>query len=667
MLGVCYYPEHWPERQWPVDARNMAELGLRWVRIGEFAWSRIEPERDRFVWDWLDRAIEILGNAGLQVVMCTPTATPPKWLVDEHPDILAWTADGRPRCFGSRRHSCFSSPTWWRESRRIVELVARRYGDNPAVRAWQLDNEYGCHDTVMSWAPHCRPAFQDWLRRRYGAIEALNTAWGTVFWSQEYRDFSEIDFPGQAVTESNPAHRLDFRRFSSDQVAAYNRMQAGIVRAHAPERPITHNFMGFFREFDHYPVAADLDVAAWDSYPLGFTERDMNLAPETLAALAQTGHPDTAAFHHDLYRPMAPAMWVMEQQPGPVNWAPHNPAPAPGMVRLWTLEALAHGAQVVSYFRWRQYPRAQEQLHTGLRRPDDSPDAAYEEVQAVARALRELGPEWPAPAAAGARAPVALLMDYEAAWALDIQPHGATFSYPELVLRWYTALRRLGLDVDVVSPRAPLTGYRLVAAPSLPLLDAGLVRHLADSGASIVLGPRSGSRQPDFSIPEGLPPGPLREHLPLRVERVESLPPGVSDTVLWNDQQYPVTRWRESLRTDRAAEGSFASGLPAVVRHERFCYVGFWPDDDFLLNFFEGELTRLGIAVLRLPEGLRVRRLGPLCFAFNYGPDPARAPAPEACRFLLGGRTIPPRDLTVWLPTAPLPTARVVTASDAPR
>ncbi|PZP08158.1 MAG: beta-galactosidase, partial [Sphingomonas hengshuiensis] len=235
-LGCCYYPEHWPEEWWADDATRMAEMGLSRVRIGEFAWSRIEPTPGRYDWDWLDRAIATLHAAGLGVILGTPTATPPKWLVDAMPDMLAIDADGRPRRFGSRRHYCFSHAGYRAECARIVAALAERYGNHPAVVAWQIDNEYGCHDTAISYSDAAAAGFRRWLAERYGTVEALNTAWGNVFWSMEYRTFAEIAPPHLTVTEANPAHRIDWRRFASDEVVSFNRVQVDIVRAASPER-----------------------------------------------------------------------------------------------------------------------------------------------------------------------------------------------------------------------------------------------------------------------------------------------------------------------------------------------------------------------------------------------------------------------------------------------
>ncbi len=329
MLGVCYYPEHWDESRWRTDARRMRELGISFVRIGEFAWSRLEPSRGTFTFEWLDRAIDVLHEAGLKVVLGTPTATPPKWLVDECPDIIPYDEQGRPRGFGSRRHYTFSSETWWKESARIVEIVAERYGEHPGIVGWQTDNEYGCHDTTVSWGPEDLKSFKRWLRLRYQSTDQLNEAWGSVFWSMELTSFDDVALPNLTVTEPNPATRLDFWRFHSDQVAAYDKMQCEIIRKHSPGRWITHNFMGFVSDFDHFKVGDNLDLASWDSYPIGFVEK-FPFTEDERNRWAETSHPDIAPYHHDLYRAVGKGrFWVMEQQPGPVNWAPWNPCRSP--------------------------------------------------------------------------------------------------------------------------------------------------------------------------------------------------------------------------------------------------------------------------------------------------------------------------------------------------
>ncbi|WP_428394919.1 beta-galactosidase [Lichenicoccus sp.] len=637
MLGVCYYPEHWPEREWASDAAAMLETGIGMVRIGEFAWSRIEPEPGRLEWGWLDRAIATLGAAGLAVVLGTPTATPPKWLVDREPGILPVGADGRVRGFGSRRHTSFSSKVWWQESRRIVTVLAARYGENAHVAGWQIDNEFGCHDTVLSYGPEDLEGFRQWLATRYGSIAALNRAWGSVFWSAELRDFDEVCLPNGAVTETAPAARLDFQRFASEQVVAYAAMQEEILRAHSPGRFVTHNFMGRFFDFDHFTMGRLLDFASWDSYPLGFTEQ-FPFAPDERADFIETAHPDMAAFHHDLYRAVGGGrFWIMEQQPGPVNWAPFNPVPKPGMVRLWTWEAFAHGAELVSYFRWRQCPFGQEQMHAGLHRPDRSRSAGGEEVLRVAAERKQVGT---LPAAS--RAPVALVFDYESVWITRIQPQGADFDQYEICYRWYEAARRLGQDVDIVPPGASLAGYRAVLVPGLPYLSDAALRAFAATDAAMLIGPRSGSKSQTFAITDG-----LAAMLPVRVTQVASLRPGLAHPVSGGLTGAAI-RWREWVETSGTPLACFADGSAAAVEAGARLYLAGWPDAALLADAMRHVLARAGLETIDLPAGVRLRRRGGLLFAFNYGPDSWAPPSPPKGALLLGGTPVAPQDFACW-------------------
>jgi beta-galactosidase len=647
-LGVCYYPEHWPEDLWADDARRMAELGVTWVRIGEFAWSRIEPEPGRFDWSWLDRAVQTLAAAGLKIVMCTPTATPPKWLVDAHPDMLAADAEGRPRGFGSRRHYCFSSETYRAQCVRITEAVAGRYGRHAAVGAWQTDNEFGCHDTTISYSANAARAFRTWLAQRYQSVDALNRAWGAVFWSQEYRDFDEIEPPNLTVTEANPSHRLDYNRFASEAVASFNRLQVAIIRRLSPGRDVTHNFMGFYTEFDHFAVGRDLDLASWDSYPLGFLEQFWFPEAEKLRYLRQ-GHPDISAFHHDLYRGVGRGRWwVMEQQPGPVNWARYNPAPLPGAVRAWTWEAFAHGAEVVSYFRWRQAPFGQEQMHAGLNRPDNVLDQGGAEAGEVAAELARIGALAPCD-----RAPVALVFSYEADWSFGIQPHAQGFRWLQLAFEMYSALRRLGLDVDILPPDADFTGYGLVVAPSLPNLEPATIATLEASGAVVLFGPRTGSRTRDGHIPDELPPGPLQAKLSMRVTRVESLRPGAGPGVEVADRAFAGRLWREVIETDLVPLATFADGGAAWIGHKSWHYLATWPEAALLDHVIARVALEANLPVEALDEGVRRRRRGDVRFAFNFAPEARPTPAPSDARYLLGGPDLPPAGVAAWRVATP--------------
>lgn len=629
----------------------MKEAGLDIVRLGEFAWSRLEPREGEYNFAWLARAIEVLHGEGLDIVLGTPTATPPRWLVAKMPDMLAVDRNGRVRKFGSRRHYCFSHEGYARESDRIVTALAEHFGRLPAVVAWQTDNEFGCHDTVESYSAAARAAFSLWCRRKYETIDALNRAWGNVFWSMELSGFDDIDLPDLTVTEANPSHLLDFQRFSSDQVVAFNRRQAEILRRLSPGRAILHNFMGSFTAFDHHKVGDDLDAAAWDSYPLGFLERSRN-SEEFKLRYMRVGDPDYQAFHHDLYRGCGRGrFWVMEQQPGAVNWAPWNPAPAAGAVRLWTHEAFAAGAEVVSYFRWRQAPFAQEQMHEGLLLPDSQPAPALDEAARVARELETLGP------VTASRADVALVFDYESAWAWDIEPQGEDFSYFELVFAFYRGLRRAGLSIDVVPASAEAIANRaFVLAPGLFRADPALVGALRRSGAAVLLGPRSGSKTADFQIPPRLPPDGFRELVDVTVTRVESLRPGASVPV--EKARGSLLRWREKLVLAEGvtAEAAGADGGTALARSGKHFYLAGWPDEALVDDVLRRCLAAAGLAGVQLHRDIRIRDSGPWRHIFNYGPQPVDiGPLLTGAVLLLGERVLEPCGVAVCRRSAESP------------
>ena len=645
-LGVCYYPEQWPESQWATDAADMVRLGIQVVRIAEFAWSRMEPAPGQYDWTWLDRAIQTLADAGLKLVLGTPTAAPPHWLVAHHPEILPVDAAGRVKGFGSRRHYDFSSPVYFEASRTIVVAMAARYGRHPAVVAWQVDNEYGCHDTVLSYSPAALQGFQLWLAERYGSVAALNQTWGNVFWSMEVHRFEDVVLPVGLPAQVNPIHALDFRRYASDTVRRYNRMQVDLLRQHAPGRDVLHNFMGFYADFEHHEVAADLDIASWDSYPLGLTDSTRFIPDDERVLWARTGHPDIPAFHHDLMRGMCRGRWwVMEQQAGPVNWAQWNPAPLPGMVRAWTWEAFAHGAELVSYFRWRQVPYAQEQMHSGLNTPDNRLDMGGEEAAQVARELIQM------PHSAMQQARVALIVDYSSQWVFGIQPQGADFDYQALVFAYYSGLRQLGLDVDILPASAPLMGYALVVIPCLAIVDDALVRRLQDCSAHIVFGPRTGSKTGDFAIPATLPPGPLSRLFPLRVWRVDALRPGVQEAVLGNGAvQGYCTRWRDLVEPGDGVQvdAAFSDGNPAVLRLERMRYLAGWMDAPLLQSLLRQATEDAGLHPQAVPQGLRLRRRGDVQFAVHYGPGEVQVPAPPGAEFILGSAQLAPAGVAAW-------------------
>ena len=601
-LGTCYYPEHWSRDIWKSDVIRMVELGLSWVRIGEFSWSKIEPKEGELDWEWLDCIVELLRSHKLDIIMGTPTATPPKWVLDKYPDMLAIDELGNVRGFGSRRHYCFSHLGYRKEAERITREMVSRYGLK--VQAWQVDNEYGCHDTTLSYSQAALEGFRDWLSQKYQSPSALNKAWGNIFWSMEINEFSDIELPNLTVTEPNPAHVMDFRRYTSDQVVKFNNSQVTVLRKFS-KAPLIHNYMGRITAFDHYEVGDDLDIASWDSYPLGLLEMVSDADEKFKAKYAHQGDPDFQSFHHDLYRTVGSGRWwVMEQQPGPVNWAAYNPAPLAGMVRLWSWEAIAHGAEVVCYFRWRQAPFAQEQMHAGLLRVDNVPAPAWNEISKLNSEINSLG------IIEQKDAHIALIFDYQSQWAWEIQPQAADFDYFREVFDTYSCLKKLGVDVDVCSSNDPnLNKYKIIFAPSLFSTN----EILENCSGHLVLGPRFNSKTTEFKIPNPLPPNVMG--LDVIVERVETLRPNMSRPLKGAGS---VIRWIEGISHNATVLDETKDGAPIILQQNNKTYLAACLDLTAKNKLFKKLLKDQGINYREMPEGVRQRSTKNHKFIWNY-------------------------------------------------
>jgi len=667
--GVCYYPEHWPAERWPVDAQLMREAGLSIIRIGEFAWAQMEPAESQFDWDWLDEAIETLAAENLQVVLGTPTAAPPAWLSKSFPDTLPVDAQGRTRRFGSRRHYCVNSPTYRRHTARIVAAMAERYLGHPAVIGWQIDNEFGCHETARCYCPNCVIAFRRWLRNKYETLNTLNQAWGTAFWSQLYGDWDEIDPPILTVTEPNPSHLLDYFRFSSDSNVAYQQLQIDILKAKITKREspfsnlqdpfITTNLMGNLTDLDYHALARPLDFVCWDSYPTGYAEvvaKELYAPGETRPSLAyDVGDPAVTGFCHDLIRGLKQApYWIMEQQCGNINWSVYNTGVNPGAVRLWTWHALALGAEAVVYFRWRATLFSREQFHSGLLCHDGSPAVGYADLIGM-QAERELMSQV---AAHPVRSHIALLLDYRDLWAIQLQPHHRDFGYLRHLFVFYRALQQLGFGTDIVSPTADLDRYKMVIAPTALLgsdqLGATLTGFAA-GGGTVLFGVRSGFKTPTNRVTDQPLPGVFRDLVGATVTEWQSLPPGVSFELA---SEIPglggaAETWAEAL--DGAAEplARYASGPLASraaltenkVGDGRALYLGWYPTVEQAAAILDLLAAQDHIARLAndLPAGIVVAQRGPYAIVLNFTDAQATVP--------IGGQSVivQPRDAAVIL------------------
>lgn len=661
-LGVCYYPEQISEEMWQIDARAMHELGLRIVRIGEFAWFKMEPSQGMFEWDWLDRILDILHYEEIQVVLSTPTSAPPSWMIYEHPDILPVAENGISKNFGSRRHYCPNNLAFHDYTRKIVTQLAYHYGKHPAVIGWQVDNEFGAHHSVRCYCDRCVSQFREWLINRYQTLNNLNNSWGTIFWSQVYTNWNEIYPPNLTVATPNPSQELDYHRFSSDSFVKYQKIQVDILRENTENQFITHNpDFGTF-EVDTHQLANDLDFLSWNSSPTGQAEKFTKRLYAPWDSIPEfsydVGDPYITGFFHSWVRSAkAKPFWVMQQQVGQTNWGEINPGIRPGTVRLWTWHAVANGAETVVYFRWRATRFAQENYQSGLLKHDGSLDTGYKEIANLlpeSPVMQQLRDE-------PLSSPVAILTRFDDLWAIKIQPHRKDFDYLRTVFSYYRALVELGISADLVPYDADLSNYRLVIAPLMFIGDPDVIARLeayVARGGSLLLGHRSGSKnESNIMVNEPLP-GLLRSLVGGIIKDWQSLPNAVQFAIrseipgLYGD----VSIWTESIQPDENEIvnilarylGGPMSGRAAITDHDfgagKVYYLGFYPNHEQLksiLRYFMKSLNYEGI--LELPDGVVVIQRGNHRIAFNFTRNEKT--------FVLDDQmvTLPPRDIRFFL------------------
>ncbi len=508
-FGVDYYPEHWPEERWPIDARLMAEAGFNVVRLAEFAWSNMEPSDGQFDFDWLDRAIDILQSQGIRVVLGTPTASPPPWLMSKSPQLFRVREDGIRVTFGNRREYCPNNSLYHEYTQRIVTKMAEHYGNHPAVIGWQIDNEFG----DRCYCSTCAEKFQTWLRSRYEALDELNHKWGTVFWSHVYNDWSEIPLPLTTGGSPNPGLALDFYRFCSDSYVAYQQTQIDILRTKCSNHFITHNLMGFkYDRLNYFDLARNLDFVAWDIYP-------------RMQWTMETGvDPSSNALNHDTMRGLkSKNIWVMEQQAGPGGWEIISVNPRPGELRLWAYQSIAHGADAIVFFRWRTARFGTEQYWHGLLDHDASPSRRYEEIKRMGAEIKEVGDQI---LGSQVRSSVAMMLSYESRFAFQIQPNNPRFSYPEHFHQIYRAFHQQHVSIDIVAPNADLSAYKLIIAPALHLISDATAENLkryVQAGGMLVVTQRTGVKDESNTVVNQRLPGLLAEVCGVEVEEYDSL------------------------------------------------------------------------------------------------------------------------------------------------
>ncbi len=602
--------------------------------MAEFAWSSFEPAPGEYRFDWMEKAVQLFAEAGIATVLGTPTAAPPAWLTHAHPDILAVSETGRRAQHGNRCHYCPTSPEMLDASRRIARVMAQRFGKNSSVIGWQIDNELN----RVCTCGRCHALFQEFLKERYGNLEALNRHWSTAYWSQTYSAWEQIPVP---TGRDNPGLLLEWRRFVTKVNHDFQKAQVEILREYIPPGVwISHNFMGWSGGFDHYQVSADLDLAAWDCY-IGQGHHDyLNLG-----------------ITHDLTRGFKRRnFWLMETQPGHVDWAGANSELYQWEARAIAWQAVAHGADGVLYWQWRSAPGGQEQYHGTLIDPSGRPRPFLGEVKTLGD---EFGKLSDLIAGSTPRAKVAFLNDYESRWSIDWQRHHKDFDYVAYFNHFARPLAEQNVAFDVISADEPLGGYRLVVAPALLLLDEKRVESLKEhvrAGGDLVLTARCGMKDRYNALLPSRQPGPLAELAGVEVEDYYALDESVlvhgnffdGSSSIWAERLAVLDKNVTPIAWYQSATG-WLDGQPAVTVRVQgqamIFYVGTWLDDLSQRALLSHILKTTGQTVVETPQGVelscRRRQDGQeIYFLINHERRNNSVRLPWKCYNHLGGETL---------------------------
>jgi beta-galactosidase len=584
-FGVDYYPEHWEERRWEEDLLTMREMHFNVVRVGEFAWSRFEPEEGRYDLAWLDRFLSLCKKYTLEVMLGVPARNVPAWLVRKDPTAAILAFEGHRESFGSRYTTCLNNPTLRRCALALAEKLATAYADSPVVTSWHLDNEYG--DGSTCYCPNCRRRFVDMLKEWYSSPEKLNKAWGLAFWSLEIHDWDQVWLPAKINRfPHNPGLLLDFRRFYSRTTEEFVCAQAAVIRKHCSGKPITTNLQSMTRyHTDQYRLGQSLDVVSMNFYPPeSYTTADLDIVRGVKGR----------------------AFWVVEQKSGPPGFAhPSFLTPRPGETRLYTYASIAHGADAILYFRFRPCPYGQEQFHMGIMNYDGSKNRIFREIEKTGEELQRVSA---AIEGTLVRNEVAFLYSYENRWALEEYYVHPELDYRSFFLDYYREFEQRHIGVDIVAPAADLSAYKMVVVPFLCLMNDEISRGIAEyvrNGGHLVYTARSGVKDRNNNVVPTIIPPLLKEVLGIGIDEAFALKPGQKNRILTTGGgEYQVSIWIDLIRPEGAEvlawyTDDWYRDSAAVTRHRYgkgvAYYIGTMPEGRYLEMELSSILAEAGV------------------------------------------------------------------------
>jgi beta-galactosidase len=607
-FGSDYYPEHWPEDRWAIDLAMMKQARFNMVRVAEFAWSRLEPLDGSYDFAWLDRFVELCTREGLLVMMGVPVRNVPPWLLALAPDMAIKAYEGHREVLGGRYTTCLNHPLLRERALEFSRRMAERYGHNGTVAVWHLDNEYG--DASQCFCEYCRREFVAWLQGRYTSLEELNRRWGLVFWSLELTDWSELPLPARSNHfPHNPSLLQEFCRFTSWSTERFVAEQAQLFRDHTRGQLVTTNLQSMTRyHTDYYRLGESLDVVSTNFYPpVSYNTLDLDV----MRGIKERG------------------FWVVEQKSGTPEQKcrtggrvhTHNGfySPEPGETRLYTYQSLARGAEAVLYFRWRPSFFGQEQLHGGILNHDGTTNRIYEEITRTGEEIERLAPKLEG---TSVRSDVAMLLSYDARWALDyFYPH-PDLGFRDFFLRFHGELESQHFAVDIVAPQRDLTAYRIVIVPLLYLMDEETVKNLrryVEGGGTLFYTFRSGAKDRDSNLVPTIIPEGLSEVLGVEVEEAMAMAPeSPTSLVMLDGSKHTASLWLDLLRPKGAQvlgryEAGWYRGRPAMTENAfgrgRAYYLGTLPDATFFRSVL-GDIVRQAGAepILEAPREVHVCR-----------------------------------------------------------